>query len=49
MKKQTYVEMLDALAMEITNVWSTSVWSEKARSAYHKLLRVLRKLDKERG
>jgi len=41
--KQTYVEMLDVLGMEIKQTWS-----EAARKAYYSLLRVLRKLDKER-
>jgi hypothetical protein len=43
MKKRTYVEMLDAVAVEINHNWS-----EAARTAFYSLLRVLRKLDKER-
>ena len=41
MKRRTYVEKLDVLAMQITQVWSV-----KARNAYSSLLRALRKLDK---
>jgi hypothetical protein len=43
MKRRTYVEMLDALGMEIKQTWS-----EEARTAYYSLLRILRRLDKER-